>query len=302
MASFTAPSNGETKGGETKSGETKSGETKSGETKSDAKKWKYDTNGLPIADVVRIPDEYCCPISLEVMRDPVIASDGHTYERVSIQDWFDRGNRTSPRTGLGLKNIEVTENINLRKLIQDWEKREESSSVEYVPTQDHIPPASLTLLSHYFRGLDIIRSELEEALDGWKPPVVVVFGQQSCGKSTLLERIAMVPLFPKGPNICTRLPIKVELRNGPRCNPTLCIMEKQANQADTETVVPCDFSTAQDHSADIQNIMLAAIRREHQKITGISSKTYLKLLLTGPLLPNLDLMDVPGLVLNPSEG
>lgn len=32
------------------------------------------------------------------MKDPVIALDGYTYERKAIQDWFGRGNRTSPMT------------------------------------------------------------------------------------------------------------------------------------------------------------------------------------------------------------
>ena len=42
-----------------------------------------------------VPDALCCPISMEIMRDPVIAADGHTYERVEIESWF-ANNRTSP--------------------------------------------------------------------------------------------------------------------------------------------------------------------------------------------------------------
>lgn len=30
------------------------------------------------------PDEFCCPISLDLMRDPVIVASGHTYDRSSI--------------------------------------------------------------------------------------------------------------------------------------------------------------------------------------------------------------------------
>jgi len=40
-----------------------------------------------------------CPITLERMIDPVVVSDGHSYERFAIQDWFDKGNRISPLTG-----------------------------------------------------------------------------------------------------------------------------------------------------------------------------------------------------------
>jgi hypothetical protein len=86
--------------------ETKGGETKGGETKGDATKWKQDKNGLPIAKAIQVPDEYCCPITCDLMKDPVMTSDGHTYERDAIQEWFDLGNKTSPRTNLGLKNIE----------------------------------------------------------------------------------------------------------------------------------------------------------------------------------------------------
>jgi hypothetical protein len=39
-----------------------------------------------------------CSISCEVFRDPVILRDGHTYERVDIEQWFDMGNTTSPLT------------------------------------------------------------------------------------------------------------------------------------------------------------------------------------------------------------
>ena len=42
-----------------------------------------------------VPDALCCPISMEIMRDPVIAADGHTYERAEIEAWF-ANNRTSP--------------------------------------------------------------------------------------------------------------------------------------------------------------------------------------------------------------
>ena len=31
------------------------------------------------------PKEFCCPISHELMKDPVVAGDGHTYERSCIE-------------------------------------------------------------------------------------------------------------------------------------------------------------------------------------------------------------------------
>ena len=59
-----------------------------------------------------------CPITLEVMADPVIASDGHSYEREAIQRWFQT-HRTSPLTGRVMPNQDLIPNHRLRTLIQD---------------------------------------------------------------------------------------------------------------------------------------------------------------------------------------
>ena len=34
------------------------------------------------------PPDLCCPISQELMEDPVVAADGITYERRCIAEWF----------------------------------------------------------------------------------------------------------------------------------------------------------------------------------------------------------------------
>ena len=34
------------------------------------------------------------------MHDPVLAADGFSYERTAIEDWFAKGHRTSPKTGV----------------------------------------------------------------------------------------------------------------------------------------------------------------------------------------------------------
>jgi Mg-chelatase subunit ChlD len=63
------------------------------------------------------PDAFLCPITQEVMRDPVIGSDGITYERTAIETWFATGNTTSPMTRAPMSRI-LTPNIALRGLIQ----------------------------------------------------------------------------------------------------------------------------------------------------------------------------------------
>ncbi|KAM4102014.1 hypothetical protein ACB094_05G190700 [Castanea mollissima] len=69
----------------------------------------------------QFPDDFKCPISLEIMSDPVILSSGHTFDRVSIQRWLDAGHRTCPITKLPLpENPSLIPNHALRSLISNF--------------------------------------------------------------------------------------------------------------------------------------------------------------------------------------
>ena len=68
------------------------------------------------------PDELVCPISLTLMsNDPVVAADGITYERESIEDWFQKSNEKgsiiySPVHGTEMKSLILTPNIGTRNM------------------------------------------------------------------------------------------------------------------------------------------------------------------------------------------
>ncbi|KAM9305674.1 WD repeat, SAM and U-box domain-containing protein 1 [Gastrophryne carolinensis] len=66
-----------------------------------------------------IPEEFLCPITWEVMRDPVIASDGYSYERKAIENWINT-RRTSPMTNLPLENLLLTPNRTLKMALNRW--------------------------------------------------------------------------------------------------------------------------------------------------------------------------------------
>ncbi|KAI4322147.1 hypothetical protein L6164_021867 [Bauhinia variegata] len=67
-----------------------------------------------------IPDDFRCPISLELMKDPVIVSTGQTYERSCIEKWLEAGNGTCPKTQQTLASTVLTPNYVLRSLIAQW--------------------------------------------------------------------------------------------------------------------------------------------------------------------------------------
>jgi hypothetical protein len=69
----------------------------------------------------RLPEEFHCPITHEIMKDPVIAIDGHSYERSAIQEWFRRGQETSPRTNDPLQSQQLYPNHALRNVIEKYD-------------------------------------------------------------------------------------------------------------------------------------------------------------------------------------
>jgi len=71
---------------------------------------------------INTPKEHLCPISFCPMRDPVVASDGHSYDRASITPILEgpAANRRSPLTRETLLP-RVYANHTLRKLIEEYE-------------------------------------------------------------------------------------------------------------------------------------------------------------------------------------
>jgi hypothetical protein len=66
------------------------------------------------------PAAHTCPLTLETMVDPVIAADGHTYERAAIEKWFEN-HATSPITNAELPHTGLIANVMARQWIAEWE-------------------------------------------------------------------------------------------------------------------------------------------------------------------------------------
>lgn len=66
------------------------------------------------------PKDFCCPISLDLMRDPVIICTGQTYDRSSIVRWMNEGHSSCPNSGQPLRHSRLVPNRALRSLISQW--------------------------------------------------------------------------------------------------------------------------------------------------------------------------------------
>ncbi|KAJ6707370.1 WDSAM1 PROTEIN [Salix viminalis] len=85
-------------------------------------------------EMIMIPRHFCCPISLDLMKDPVTLSTGITYDRESIDKWIEDGNLTCPVTNQVLASFDQIPNHSLRKMIQDWGFENRSYGFERIPT------------------------------------------------------------------------------------------------------------------------------------------------------------------------
>lgn len=69
---------------------------------------------------ITVPKDFVCPISLDLMTDPVIISTGQTYDRNSIARWIEEGHCTCPKTGQMLMDSRIVPNRALKNLIVQW--------------------------------------------------------------------------------------------------------------------------------------------------------------------------------------
>ncbi|XP_043701306.1 U-box domain-containing protein 44-like isoform X2 [Telopea speciosissima] len=92
---------------------------------------------------------FICPLTKEVMKDPVVLESSQTYERSAIEYWFERciedgRDPTCPVTGQVLKSLEQKPNISLAGAIEEWLNRnidsQIKSAVQYL-SEDSLPSA-----------------------------------------------------------------------------------------------------------------------------------------------------------------
>lgn len=82
-----------------------------------------------------IYDAFICPLTKQVMRDPVTLENGQTFEREAIEKWFkecrENGRKlVCPLTLRELRSTELNPSIALRNTIEEWNARSEAAQVD----------------------------------------------------------------------------------------------------------------------------------------------------------------------------
>ena len=182
------------------------------------------------------------------------------------------------------------------------------SEIEHAGPVDAAPAAfpeataqtvkSIASLNRIFASLDQLENLLQQLLEGWEPPRVVTIGAENSGKSTILERLCMMPLFPHDAKMCTRLPIRVSVRRSTiQLPPTLEVWDTAANtQIGATRSIPLANG-----NIDIRDTMDTVIREQNGTVSGISLDREIRVSLFSPSLPPMNLLDLPGIVESPAE-
>jgi len=87
------------------------------------------------------PSIFLCPISLQIMEDPVFAADGFIYDRKYIECWLNE-HQVSPMSNQpllkdGSVDVSLRKNAPLKMAIDDWEaKRQQELQFGAIPSKD----------------------------------------------------------------------------------------------------------------------------------------------------------------------
>ncbi|OVA06309.1 WD40 repeat [Macleaya cordata] len=91
----------------------------------------------------RPPKDFICPITSQILSDPVTLETGQTYERRAIQEWLERGNTTCPITRQPLSATLLPKtNYVLKRLITSWKENYPDLAQEFSYSETPRTPIS----------------------------------------------------------------------------------------------------------------------------------------------------------------
>jgi hypothetical protein len=217
-----------------------------------------------------------CPITgapivhcVAVIEDP---ASSYVYERDALQEWVadHKGEPVTLPSGTSLRKP-TTRDVD-------------------APAADALGDHNtICRLGDVFQVLDNVQDVLSKSFADtgeFRPPSIIVVGPEKTGKSSLLERLVGLPLFPKAAERCTTMPIKCMLR---RCAPgqartKMAVVDKygRSSAASAWRLVPM-FKVAEE------------VLDQMQRLTNQATSTTIYLNVYHPNVPRLDLIDLPGI-------
>ncbi|KAF8388414.1 hypothetical protein HHK36_027083 [Tetracentron sinense] len=182
----------------------------------------------------------------------------------------------------------TADSSNNRTMTPEAETSPASLHISTYQYNDDVAPLVSTYNDQIRPLLDAIDKlrHLNVMKEGIELPTIVVVGDQSSGKSSVLESLSGIDL-PRGQGICTRVPLIMRLQHHPTPDPELYLEYHGKVVHTNETYVAKDIITATDEIAgnkkDISNTPLTLVVKKR----GV---------------PDLTMVDLPGITRVPVHG
>ena len=138
-------------------------------------------------------------------------------------------------------------------------------------------------------------------------PQLVVCGDQSAGKSSVLEALTEIP-FPRNDNLCTRFATEINLRRAPSDSLTIKIIPDAKRPSNEQATIKA-FQEAITDFSELPRIMTAAMSVmdvDTGPASGSQPRAFardvLSIEIEGSSRPQLTLVDIPGLIQTDTKG
>ncbi|KUJ18596.1 dynamin family protein-like protein [Mollisia scopiformis] len=158
------------------------------------------------------------------------------------------------------------------------------------------------------RVLDMIVQIRKCGLEGnLSLPQIVVCGDQSAGKSSVLEAITRVP-FPRSDGLCTRYATEISLRRANSSSLTISILPDEDRPPVEQEQIEAFVQTIDnfDELPRVMDLAKAVMGISNRGDDGASTRAFtsdvLRIEISGPTQPQLTLVDIPGLIATSTRG
>jgi hypothetical protein len=242
--------------------------------------------------------EFLDPFSGGILVHPVKAADGFVYEKRFLERWIADADAqglplVSPQQSRQpMADRSFSDDMELLRRITEAREAHER---KLAANRDRPPVqvARIDALGGIFAALDELKSDRggQQTMESWQLPTFIVLGSESAGKSTLLERVSMFPIFPRAEAICTRMAIRIELRRTDEPEPPLLSVVDMTSGRELEAPRQIPLVGG---FLDVREKMDDAIKAEHSSLQGVSQTRMLVLRVCSPTVPTIDLVDLPG--------
>lgn len=135
-------------------------------------------------------EAFMCPLTKQVMHDPVTIETGQTFEREAILKWFrecrDSGRKpTCPLTQAELRSTDISPSIALRNVIDEWRARNEDKELD---------KAFASLTTHAHAPGPQAQAQAQDDADTLRALLYVShMCHRSAAKKTLVRRQGVIP-------------------------------------------------------------------------------------------------------------